>query len=165
MPGKRPGDRAARTAEAGAARPGPSLTARALGYLARREHSRAELTRKLAKFAESETDLTRVLDHLERRKFLSDERYAEARVNSLAGRYGGRRLAHELREKGVSDTVASEALRRVHDAEFARARAVWAKRFATPAADPLERAKQMRFLNARGFSFDIIRRVVGGSDQ
>lgn len=147
------------------ARAEPSLLARALGALARREHSRAELATKLAPHAESKEALERVLEDLERRKFLSDARYAEARVASLAPRYGSRRLAMSLREKGVSDAVADAALSKAKTDELARARAIWARRYGTAPADPLERAKQMRFLATRGFPFEIIRRVVGGSDE
>jgi regulatory protein len=140
----------------------PSLRSRALAILARREHTRAELARKLAAFSESAGDVAAVLDDLASRKLLSDERYAEARVATLSPKFGAARIEHELRAKGVTGPLAERAVRGARDTELDRARAAWRKRFGTPPADALEKAKQMRFLQSRGFSFDVIRTVVGG---
>jgi len=144
----------------------PSLRSRALAILARREHTRAELQRKLAAFSESEGDVEAVLDDLAARKLLSDERYAEARVATLSSKFGAARIEHDLRAKGVSGPLAARAVRGARESELDRARAAWRKRFGTPPADSLEKAKQMRFLQSRGFSFEVIRAVVGGrSDE
>jgi len=143
-------------------RPQPSLRSRALAMLARREHTRAELARKLAPFSESDGDVAAVLDELAARKLLSDERYAEARVTALSRKFGAARIEHELRAKGVSAPTAERAVRGARETEVDRARAAWQKRFGSPPADALEKAKQMRFLQSRGFSFDVIRKVVGG---
>jgi regulatory protein len=143
----------------------PSLRARALGYLARREHSRAELLRKLAPHAESREALDALADDLERRKLLSDARYAEARVHTLSPRYGAARIAQELRLRGVNDSITQTAIQPARETEIQRARAVWLKRYGAPAADALQRAKQQRFLQGRGFSFEVIRRVVAGTDE
>jgi regulatory protein len=138
-----------------------SLGERALACLARREYSRAELARRLAPHAETTEALERLLDDLERRKLLSDARYAEARTVSLGRRYGTRRIQHELRSKGLSESLVDEAVANARVDELARARAVWTKKFGAPAADAAGRAKQARFLAGRGFTFDIIRRVIG----
>lgn len=143
-------------------RPQPSLRSRALAMLARREHTRAELARKLAPFSESEGDVAAVLDDLAARKLLSDERYAEARVTTLSRKFGAARIEHELRARGVSAPTAERAVRGARETEVDRARAAWQKRFGSPPADALEKAKQMRFLQSRGFSFEVIRKVVGG---
>ncbi|MCU0806356.1 MAG: recombination regulator RecX [Burkholderiales bacterium] len=146
-------------------RPGraqPSLRNRALAILARREHTRAELARKLAPFAEAQADVETLLDDLAARKLLSDERYAEARTATLARKFGAARIEHELRARGVSAPTAERAVRGARETELDRARAAWQKRFGAPAADALEKAKQMRFLQSRGFSFEAIRAVVGG---
>lgn len=139
----------------------PTLRQRALAFLARREHSRAELARRLAPFAQS-TEIAALLDELAARKLLSDARYAEARVATLSRKFGTARIAHALREAGVDASEAERALASARATELERARAAWAKRFGAPPADALEKARQMRFLRARGFSFDAIRAVVGG---
>jgi regulatory protein len=150
---------------AGAGRPPRDLRERALGLLARREHSRVELARKLRPHAESAEALVALLDELEKRKLLSDARYAEARSHSLGRRFGSARIAHELRASGVASTLVDAAVRQARGADLERAREAWAKRFGRAPADALERAKQMRFLQGRGFGLDVIRKVIAGADD
>lgn len=141
---------------------GDSLRDRALRLLARREYARTELQRKLAPLAESPDQLVSLLDDLQVRRLLSDERYAEMRVNARAGRFGNARLADEMRRQGVTDEVVAEALEASGD-ELSRAQAVWNKKYGNlPVTDPAEKAKRMRFLASRGFSAESIRRVVRG---
>ena len=146
---------------------GKSLTLRerAIAHLARREHTRAELARKLAPHAESPEEVQAVLDELARRKLISDERFAVTRGEALGRKFGTARVERELRDKGV----AAEAVERISGdlkaSELERAREVWRKRFGAPARTAAERAKQGRFLQGRGFSFEVIRRVVRGSDE
>jgi regulatory protein len=97
-----------------------------------------------------------------RRKLLSDDRYAEARAHTLERKFGAARIAHELRSRGVSAAAIEKATAATRATELDRARAAWVKRFGAPPANALERAKQMRFLHGRGFSFEVIRRVVTG---
>ena len=139
-----------------------TLRTRALAILARREHSRAELARKLATFAESPDQIEPLLDELARRKMLSDERYAEARVHTLARKFGAARIESELRAKGVSGSIAGSATRAARDTELERARAVWRKRFGALPQNALEKAQQSRFLAGRGFDFATIRAILGG---
>ena len=138
------------------------LRNRGLRLLARREHSRGELQTKLRPYAPDEETLTAMLDDFEERKWLSDERFAEQWAHYRAERYGTRRLEAELRQKGVASDLISEAVDHVRDGEEERAHAMWKRRFGAPSHDPKERAKQLRFLAARGFPPDIIYRVVGG---
>lgn len=142
-----------------------SLLARALGYLARREHSRAELRRKLAPHAESADQLDRLLDELEAKKLLSDRRFTEVMARSRGERFGAARIRQELRARGVADPLVREAVGALSRTELQRAREVWRKKFDAPPADAAERARQMRFLAQRGFSAEVIRRVVGGRDE
>jgi regulatory protein len=142
----------------------PDLRVRALQLLTRRDYSRVELKNKLAAHAESAEELDTVLDTLQAERLLSDHRYATQRVVSRAGRYGNARLQQELRQRGVSDEDIAAALPEAGD-EAERCRAIWAKKFGTPPASAEERAKQMRFLQYRGFSGDAIRRVMRGTDQ
>jgi regulatory protein len=138
------------------------LRARALRLLARREHSRAELARKLAPDAASAEALERLLDDLEARRQLSDERYAEERSRSLARKFGAARIRQDLRAKGVS----SDIVERVSGAgELATARAILARKYRAPAATCEERARRARFLQSRGFSHDSIRRALGVSSD
>jgi len=138
----------------------PSLRVRAMQLLARREHSRAELARKLAVHAETPEEIETVLDELAKRGMLSDARFAEMRTHILSKKFGVARIAQDLRARGVSDELAGKAVDGAKASEVERARIAWAKRFRSPPANALEKAKQMRFLQGRGFSFDTIRAVV-----
>ena len=142
-----------------------SLLARALGYLARREHSRAELQRKLAPHAESADALDRLLGELEAKKLLSDRRFTEVMTRSRGERFGAARVKQELRARGVGDALVREAVGDLSRTELQRARAVWRRKFGAPAADAAGRARQMRFLAQRGFTAEVIRRVVGRNDE
>lgn len=135
-----------------------TLRERALALLARREHARAELRRKLAPHAESAAEIDSLLDELAQQRLLSDARYADMRVHVRAGRYGNARLAQELRQQGVSDEVVASTLAEAED-ELSRAHTVWAKKFTAPPTSPQERARQMRFLQGRGFSGETIRQL------
>ena len=143
----------------------PSLRERAVKLLAGREHSRLELRRKLAPHAESPEQLEALLDELTRKSQQSDERFAELRSRVLSRKYGSRRIAHDLRAKGVSDEVIQVSVGEARGTELARAKEAWRKRFGTKPANALEKAKQMRFLQGRGFSFDTIRAVIGGLED
>lgn len=142
-----------------------SLLARALGYLARREHSRAQLSRKLSPYAETAEQLQRLLDELESKKLLSDRRFTDVLACSRGERFGTARIRHELRAHGIDDSLVREAVGDLSRTELQRARAVWRRKFDAPPADNVERARQMRFLAQRGFSGDVIRRIVGGCDE
>jgi regulatory protein len=144
-----------------------SLRGRALKYLAAREHSRAELLRKLAPHAEEPAEVERVLDELETRGLLSAERFVESLLHRRAARFGTARLRQELQQHKLPADAVAQAVETLRGTELERARAVWQRRFGgEPAADAAERARQMRFLTARGFSSEVIRRVVrGGGDD
>lgn len=178
-----------------------SLKARALQWLAQREHSRLELRRKLLRLArqraaalvaaaavaadagahateateaprpnasELAAEVDALLDWLHAKHFLSDARFVESRVNARVARYGNLRIRQELSQHGaVLDTDTAESLK---DSEFARARAVWLRKYgggpdntSISASSPQVRARQMRFLAGRGFSAEAIRRVMRGS--
>ena len=137
-----------------------SLRSRALGLLARREHSRAELQRKLSPHTEDAQELIDLLDDFTRRGWLSDARFAEALVHDKQAKFGTSRLAYELRERGVEDSVIREQMVTLKDSELDRARQVWQSKFGVLPEDAKARAKQMRFLQSRGFSFDVIGKVL-----
>lgn len=141
------------------------LKARALRLLARREHSRAELARKLRPRAESAEALERLLDELVARRQLSDERYAEERTHWLSRKYGAARIRRDLLSKGVSAEAAARLSGASGEDDLARARAILARKYRVPATSREERAKRARFLQARGFSFDVIRRLLRESPE
>jgi regulatory protein len=138
------------------------LKARALRYLVRREHSRAELARKLAPRAESPEALAALLDHLVSRKQLSDERFAQERARSLSRKYGPARIRQDLKARGIVNEVIDH-LSAGDEAE--RARAILTRKYREPAASREERAKRARFLQGRGFSYDAIKKALALSDS
>jgi regulatory protein len=162
---------------AGAAPRSLSLKGRALMWLSQREHSRSELRRKLLARLQADAaagaepfdspeagcQVETLLDWLEAQRYLSEARFAESRVHARAARFGTLRIAQELSRHGVA--LESEALQQLRDSELPRAREVWVRKFGAPAGTPAERAKQMRFLAGRGFSGDVIRRIVLGADN
>ncbi|KQO16832.1 recombination regulator RecX [Acidovorax sp. Leaf78] len=139
-----------------------SLKGRALRLLSQREHSRAELQRKLAPHVQEGEDLTALLDDLEARDFISETRVVESVLHQRASRLGGNRIRQELQAKGIDPDAVQQALTRLKDTEWARAHAVWQRKFGAVAEDPQQRAKQVRFLVTRGFSSEITWRVVRG---
>lgn len=140
-----------------------SLKGRALKYLAAREHSRLELQRKLCPHAESSAQVDALLDELEARGFLSAERFAESMLHRKASRFGAARIQAELAQHRLPSDIAQAVVRTLKDTEMERAHALWARRYGQVAEDPQERARQVRFLTARGFSSDVVRKVVRGA--
>ena len=137
------------------------LKARALRYLVRREHSRAELARKLAPRAESPEALGKLLDELVSKKQLSDERYASERARTLSRKFGQARIRHDLRSKGVAAPIIDSVS---VDGEIERARQVLERKYRQPPTTREERARRGRFLQGRGFSMDVISRLLRHDD-
>lgn len=129
--------------------------------LARREHSRAELTRKLSADGTRE-DIQTMLDQLEQTGLLSDARFAEAYVSSRAARAGNAKLRHSLRARGVAEEIIAAALPADGDSELERACEVWRRKFGAAPVDRADYARQARFLQQRGFAADTVRRVLKG---
>ncbi len=147
------------------AKPGLSLTGRALRLLSSREHSRAELERKLAPHAPEPGALAKVLDSLEAKGFINETRVLESVVHRRASKLGASRIKQELQAKGLEPQAVAEAVQALRATELERAREIWRKKFGRQPADAAERAKQMRFLASRGFGGDTIHRVVSGGDN
>jgi regulatory protein len=139
---------------------GLSLKGRALRYLAAREHSRAELERKLRVHEEEPGQLAQVLDELQAKDFISEARVVASVINRRAGRFGAARIKYELQQKGLGAEAVTEAVDSLKASELERAREVWRRKFDGPAADAAGQAKQMRFLAARGFGGEVIRQVM-----
>ena len=162
--------------------PAASLQARALDWLARREHSRSELRSKLLRVAlrpplgagasaeqegsvddasAAEARVEQLLDMLQAKGLLSEERFIESRLRVRAPAMGIRRIQLELARHGLK--LPPQPLQQLRDSELQRAAQLWRRRFGATAQDPRERARQMRFLAGRGFSGDVIRQVLTGA--
>jgi regulatory protein len=153
-------------------KPEISLRARALQYLARREYSRAELAAKLRPYAQVEddfeqlqpVDLESLLDGLVESGYLSDERAATQLLHARRPRFGTQRITHEMHQKGLSEELIADAMPALKDSELETARDVWQRKFGSFPQDAKEKAKHMRFLQSRGFGFDVIFKVLQSSD-
>ena len=139
-------------------RPALSIKGRVLRLLSQREHSRAELARKLADMETASGDLAAVLDDFVAKGLISEERLTQSVLNQRANKLGAMRLRAELHQKGVSTDRIREAVDSLKSSESARAQGVWSKRFKGPPEDAM--AKQVRFLAARGFDAAAIRAAV-----
>ena len=140
----------------------PSLKGRALRLLSMREHSRVELERKLARFEEEEGTLAKALDELQVKGFINEARVIESVLHRRAGKLGAARIKQELQSKGLDPQAVRDAVASLQDTERARAQEVWRRKFGAAPTDAKETMRQMRFLATRGFTTDVIRRVVGG---
>ena len=150
-------------------KPQVSLRQRALDYLARREYSVAELGKKLQSVArqyELDADeIPEILADFQKRNWVSDSRFTEQILHARKAKFGSARIAHELREKGVSDNLIADALQDVKHDELENAKAVWRKKFNMSPNSREEWAKQARFLQSRGFGFEIIRKVINEQED
>lgn len=149
-------------------KPDVSLRARALQYLARREYSRAELRAKLLPHIPCDTEtgeaqpdvLDALLEDFVSRGWLSDARAATQLIHAKRQRFGTQRIANELRQRGISDELIDEALPQLKETEQEAAHEVWQKKFGKLPQDNHEKARQIRFLQSRGFSTDVILKLL-----
>jgi regulatory protein len=132
-----------------------------LRLLGQREHTRLELERKLARYEEEPGTLAQALDELQAKGYLDEQRAAESLVHRRAGRLGAARLRQEMQDRGLARELIEQALAGLKDSELTRAREVWRRRFEALPIDAQERARQTRFLLTRGFSAEVVRRVMG----
>ena len=156
----------------------PSLKARALRLLSLREYSRktlaAKLTESEARWAKLDVDqinenpqetifsIEAVLDDFEARGWLSDERFAEALVRRRSERYGARKIADELERAGVDSKQAAKLIGTLKETEFQRAHDLWTRKYGQKAQDQKERARQYRFLASKGFSSEVVAKIISG---
>ena len=108
-------------------------------------------------------EVAALLDWLEAQGYLSEQRFVESRVHARASRYGNLRIRSELAQHGVELDDATE--RQLRETELERARSAWRRRFGELPTDATERARQARFLAARGFASEIIRKVLRSADE
>ncbi len=137
-----------------------SLRGRALAMLARREHTRAEMKRKLSPHCEDPGQVEQLLDTLVARGWLSETRFAESRANALARKFGSLKIEHDLRSRGVSAEVVEQTVERALAQELENCRAAWQRKFGVLPQSAAERGRQMRFLAGRGFSAEAVRQIL-----
>lgn len=142
-----------------------SLRVRALRLLARREYSRLELQTRLWSDGADSEELESLLDDFEAKGWLSEQRFVDALVQTRRPRFGSVKVLHELKAKGVSENGLARAREALAESEVSAACTVWQKKFGEKPVSMSERAKQARFLGARGFSADVVRKVLGESDD
>lgn len=136
---------------------------RALEYLGKREYSYAELSQKLRNHLEEDEsfeEITAILEDFKTRGWLSDARFTEQIVHARSHKFGSAKIANELREKGVSQELIETAIEQVKENELDNAKEIWHKKFKAIPASRDEWARQARFLQSRGFGFDIIKKVL-----
>ncbi|MGN8249095.1 recombination regulator RecX [Pseudomonas sp. SMV7] len=138
----------------------------AMDLLARREHGRVELTRKLRQRGASDELIGPELDRLAEEGLLSEARYLESFIRYRSGSgYGPARIREELSQRGLARADIEQALRESGVEWGERMREVWQRKFAGQRPhDPRSRAQQTRFLAYRGFSMDMIGRLLSGRD-
>lgn len=148
-------------------RPEPGLRARALRLLARREHSRLELSRKLAPHARDPGEVADLIEDLVRRGWLSEQRVVEQTIHARRDKLGSQRIRHELLEKGVPEELVGRVLPQLRDGDMAAARALWQRKFGKLPETMAERAKQVRFMQSRGFALETVLRIIkkGGDED
>jgi regulatory protein len=153
-----------------------TLKAQAIALLARREYSRAELRDKLRDKLTTGGDhgtdgadvVEALLDELAALGFLSDARFAQSVVRQKSGGYSKRAIGAALKARGVAGEAAADALAGVEIDDLDAMIALWRRRFGVPPANDKEKARQLRFLQSRGFSlssiFKLLRHPPGGAD-
>jgi len=142
------------------AKPVTTLRARALRFLALREHSRQELQRKLAPYVVDGDDLEALLDDLAARGWLSELRLAESAARVKSRRFGPLKVAQLLRARGLGDEIIAAGLRAAGADGAGSIEGIWRGRFRNLPADEREKARQVRFLQGRGFPLDEIFRFL-----
>ena len=133
-----------------------SLSARAIGHLARRDYGRVELRAKLLATGAEADEVDAVLDALVAQGYLSDVRFAQAVVRQKTGQYSRRAIAESLKAKGVPGEATTAALDAAPPDDDATMVALWQRRFGKAPADDREKARQVRFLQSRGFGLSAI---------
>jgi regulatory protein len=141
-----------------------SLQAEAVGLLARREYARAELEQKLIAKGWERSEVRTTLDELAAEGYLSDARYAHALVAQKTGRYSRRGIAAELKTKGVGAQEIAAALSQANLDDEAALAALWERRYGRAPADEREKARQVRFLQSRGFALSAILKLLRGKE-
>lgn len=143
-------------------RPAKTLAARAIAMLARREYSRAEIRGKLVAGADAAdtAQVDRVLDELVALGYLSDARFASAVVAQKIGSHSKRAIGATLKAHGIDNEAAVAALEASEVDDHDAMVALWRRKFGKAPADDRNKARQVRFLQSRGFSLSAILKLL-----
>lgn len=141
------------------------LLSRALALLSRRDASRAEFVAKLIAAGYAKSDVEGAADWCASQGFLNETRYVEGAARRLSAKYGASRVMQTLRSKGATEETIAGVMPDLKENELAQARAIWTRKFREPPADANAKAKQIRYLQSRGFGFAIISQVIRGLDD
>lgn len=142
-----------------------SLKAKALYFLARREYAYQELYSKLKKYSEDEEEIKSLLDFLRERGWLSEERYIKSYLDSKSKKYGILKIKYALTQKTSNSELVNQVLSENPIDEYSLAYKLWLKKFGAIATERNELAKQIRFLQNKGFSFAVIKKVIDNFDE
>jgi len=123
------------------------------------------LAKKLKTYADEEDDIQALLDDFKARGWLSDQRFTEQIIHARKAKFGTAKIAHELREKGISDQLITDAVETLKTTELDNATEVWRKKFKAYPQTREEWAKQARFLQSRGFGFELIKKILAVDDN
>lgn len=123
----------------------------------------ATRSRRAPPSPQTQAEVDALLDELASSGISSEARFVETRVRARAARQGNLRIVQELARHGLQ--LSADATRTLKASEYARAKEVWLRKFGAPASDAAGRARQMRFLAARGFSPEVVRRLLRGADD
>ena len=125
-----------------------------------------ELNKKINPYAASlkipNQDIKNLLDELVEKSWQSDIRFTEQFIFSKKNKYGLRKVAHELKLRGVDDRLISEGLSSVKSEEFLLAKKIWSKKYNHLPESIEEKTKQIRFLQSRGIELDLILKILTG---
>ena len=136
----------------------------ALKTLSRREYSRLELRIRLIDKGGDPEDIENLLNDFEKKGWLNEDRFVEVLIRSRRNRFGCLKILRELEEKGVSGSGISLAKELLSRDEEMTARNIWEKKFGVLPVSLLERGRQVRFMQSRGFDQSLVRRILGGED-
>jgi regulatory protein len=141
-----------------------SLREQAIRLLARREYARSELEQRLVAKGGEHGAIRAVLDALAAEGYLSDVRYARAVVAQKSGSHSRRGIVAGLKARGVGREDIDSAVAEAEFDDDAALRALWQRRFGAAPADERAKARQVRFLQSRGFSLSAILKLLRSQD-
>ena len=139
-----------------------NLKSKALYFLSRREYAYQELFTKLKKYSDNESEIRQVLDNLCESGYLSEQRFIKSFINSRSKKHGLLKIKYQLSQKTTDSNLVAQIINDTDFDEVALARELFKKKFGVVATDRAELAKQIRFLQNRGFSYSIIKQVING---
>mgnify|MGYP000007520343 CR=1 FL=1 len=134
-----------------------NLYAKALDFISRRDYSYRELFTKLQKYTDDIEAIKEVLSRMVEQKFLNEERYIENYINAKSQKFGAQRIKYQLMNKVADQELVNDIYQQANIDEFAIAKSIWSRKFhGKQPENTKEKAQQIRFMTARGFSLDTI---------